>query len=173
MSIRLTHVPSYRLKRSGKRKVAVVSLPDGKGARHDVLLGKYGSKKSRAEYARVLADWEEADRTVSRPESDTGLTVNEWLAKFWNHAQIHYRHAGVTLTAEISDLRHTIQPLREMYGHTPAARCRPLCLEAIRQRLIYTPIAAKAKTTDLAQMRANCSPTSRHGCWASIVTIGD
>src|SRR5262249_24564886 len=47
-------VPSYRLhKQSGQ---AVVTLSDGTGGRRDVLLGKYGSPKSRADYTRVVSE---------------------------------------------------------------------------------------------------------------------
>jgi hypothetical protein len=41
-------VPSYRCKKSTNgRKYECVSLPDGMGGRHDVLLGEYGTKESR------------------------------------------------------------------------------------------------------------------------------
>jgi hypothetical protein len=51
-------VPSYRHhKQSGQ---AVVTLPDGLGGRRDVLLGKYKSKESRQEYARIIGAWEAA-----------------------------------------------------------------------------------------------------------------
>jgi hypothetical protein len=57
MSHRST-IPSYRHhKQSGQ---AIVTLPDGLGGRHDVLLGKYGTPESRDEYARVIAEWEAA-----------------------------------------------------------------------------------------------------------------
>src|SRR5215831_11564946 len=53
-------VPAYRLhKQSGQ---AVVTLPDGTGGRRDVLLGKHGTPESRAEYARVIAEWEAGGR---------------------------------------------------------------------------------------------------------------
>jgi hypothetical protein len=42
-------VPSYRLHKSSGQ--AVVTLPDGLGSRRDVLLGKYNTPASRAEYA--------------------------------------------------------------------------------------------------------------------------
>jgi hypothetical protein len=46
---RTASVPSYRRhKQSGQ---AVVTLPDGLGGRRDILLGQYGSKESRLEYA--------------------------------------------------------------------------------------------------------------------------
>jgi hypothetical protein len=61
---RRNHIPSYRHhKQSGQ---AVVTLPDGLGGRRDVLLGKYDTPESRAEYARVLAEWEASGRRPPR-----------------------------------------------------------------------------------------------------------
>ncbi len=52
---RRNHVPAYRLhKQSGQ---AVVTLPDGLGGRKDFLFGPFNSPESRAEYARLLAEW--------------------------------------------------------------------------------------------------------------------
>jgi hypothetical protein len=46
---RKPHVPAYR--RHKQSSQAVVTLPDGVGGHHDVLLGKYGTPASRVEYA--------------------------------------------------------------------------------------------------------------------------
>ncbi len=74
-------VPSYRL--HGQSGQAVVTLSDGLGNRRDVLLGKYGTPESRAEYVRVLAEWEAAGRrlpTRSAEGSAPDITVNEVAA---------------------------------------------------------------------------------------------
>jgi hypothetical protein len=56
MPRRRNPVPTYRLhKQSGQ---AIVTLTGGLGRRRDVMLGRHGSPESRAEYARVLVDWE-------------------------------------------------------------------------------------------------------------------
>jgi hypothetical protein len=69
-------VPSYRKHRQSGQ--ALVTLTDGLGGRKDILLGKHGTKESRVEYARVIAEWEAAGRTVPR-ESAAGfdLTIHE------------------------------------------------------------------------------------------------
>ena len=57
MARRPNPIPSYRLhKQSGQ---AVVTLRDGTGKRRDVLLGIYNTPESKAEYRRVLAEWED------------------------------------------------------------------------------------------------------------------
>ena len=64
-------IPSYRLhKQSGQ---ADVTLTDPIGRRRDVLLGPHVTPESRAEYRRVLAEWEAAGRSLppKSPADDT------------------------------------------------------------------------------------------------------
>jgi integrase len=127
-------VPTYRHhKQSGQ---AIVTLTDGFGQRHDVLLGNYGTATSRAEYLRVIAEWESAGRTLSKPAEATDLTVNELIAAFWPYAEKHYRRSDGTTTNELEDYRFTLRPLKRLYGHTPAKDFGPLALKATRQAMI-------------------------------------
>jgi len=130
-------VPSYRLhKQSGQ---AVVTLTDGMGTRRDVLLGRYGTPESRAEYARVLTEWEASGHRLpakSAEPSAPNLSVNELLLAFWQHAEQHYRRPDGTPTSEIDCLRAALRPLRQLYGHTPVKEFGPLALRAVRQQMI-------------------------------------
>jgi hypothetical protein len=128
-------IPSYRLhKQSGQ---AIVSLPDGIGGRKDLLLGKYGTPESRAEYARVLSEWETGGRRISNGSQATvDLTVNELILAFWKHAENHYRRPDGTPTGEIHCLRAALRPLRDLYGHTLVRDFGPLALKAVRQKMI-------------------------------------
>jgi hypothetical protein len=82
---RRNRIPSYRLhKRSGQ---AVVTLPDGLGGRRDVLLGAYDTPESRAEYLRVLAEWEAAGRGLPRRDPGAGLSVAELILVYWRHCE--------------------------------------------------------------------------------------
>jgi hypothetical protein len=66
-------VPTYRCHRQSGQ--AIVTLTDGLGGRFDVLLGKLGTAASRAEYARIIAEWalatailhQRSDPVVGRP----------------------------------------------------------------------------------------------------------
>src|SRR6476620_5800052 len=85
-------VPSYRRhKQSGQ---AIVTLTDGMGGRTDVLLGKYGSKASREEYARVIAEWEAAGRRPPRSLAAADLTVNELALRYWRFVETFYVKEG-------------------------------------------------------------------------------
>jgi integrase len=135
MAGRPRSVPSYRRhKQSGQ---ALITLTDGFGGRRDVLLGKYGSKESRVEYARLIAEWEATGRRLpaaTDPGSD--LTINELLAAFWRHAQGHYVRPDGTPTNELDEYRLTFRPVKQLYAHTPAAAFGPLALKAVRKTMI-------------------------------------
>jgi integrase len=111
-------------------------LPDGLGGRHDVLLGEYGSEKSRLEYARIIAEWEAGDRRPPQQATTKDLSVNELILAFWKHAEEHYRQPDGTPTNELNDFRLSLKPLRELYGHTVAREFGPLALKAVRQKMI-------------------------------------
>jgi integrase len=128
-------VPSYRIhKQSGQ---AIVTLPDGLGGRQDLLLGKYGSPESRAEYARVLSEWESNGRRLRQVDHHgLDLTLSELMIAYWKHAESHYRRPDGTPTGEIHCLRAAFRPLRQLYGHTIVGEFGPLALKTVRQKMI-------------------------------------
>src|SRR5579862_1662795 len=132
---RSLRIPLYRLhKQSGQ---AVVTLTDGLGGRRDLLLGRYGTTESRAEYARAIAEWEAAGRQFKIAGATAGtLSINELILTFWQHAQQHYRREDGTPTNELSDYKLSLKQLREMYGTQAAAAFGPLKLKAVRQSMI-------------------------------------
>jgi integrase len=132
---RTPHIPTYRRhKQSGQ---AIVTLSDGLGGRRDVVLGKYGTAASRAEYARVIAEWEASGRHLPVARATVAdLTINEVVARFWRHAEQHYRHPDGTATNELHDFKYSLRPLRHLYGHTPAKDFGPLALKAIRELMV-------------------------------------
>jgi integrase len=129
---RESHVPSYRKhKQSGQ---AIVTLPDGTGGRRDVLLGKFGTKKSRVEYARIIGEWEAGGRSpgasLAKPKD---LTINELAFHFMRHAAQHYRRPDGTRTNEFNDYKLTLRPLTRVYGDTFACNFGPLALKAVQR----------------------------------------
>src|SRR6516165_6312695 len=127
--------PSYRLHKSSGQ--AIVTLSDGLGARYDVLLGKYGTAESRAEYARVVSEWETNGRRRPQPARKLpDSTVNELLDRFWSHVQEHYRRPDGTATSEVGEFKMALRPLRHLYGHTLARELGPIALKAVRQLMI-------------------------------------
>jgi hypothetical protein len=127
-------VPSYRLhKKSGQ---GIVTLRDGIGNRHDFLLGVHGTRESRIEYARVIAEWEAANRTIPLDSPTADLTVHELLVRFLKFADRHYRYPDGQPTTEIVAYEYAFKFLTPMYGDTRAVKFGPLALKAVRQEMI-------------------------------------
>jgi len=126
--------PSYRLhKQSGQ---AIVTLADRNGRRRDVLLGKYDTAESRAEYFRVLGEWEATGRRLTNRAAAAGISVNELFESFLDHAERHYRGPDGSVTAEVVNFKLAFRLVRENYGLSPAAQFGPLALKAVRQKMV-------------------------------------
>jgi integrase len=127
------HVPTYRKHRQSGQ--AVVTLPDGLGGRRDVLLGRYGSKESRLEYARVIAEWEANGRRLPVAVAAADLSVNEMILGYWRFAEGYYRKNGQP-TKQLDRVKRALKPVKELYGHTAAKDFGPLALKAVRERMV-------------------------------------
>ncbi len=148
---RRNHIPAYRLhKQSGQ---AIVTLPDGLGGRRDFTLGEYGSPESRAEYARMLAEWEASARSLPPPATAADITINELIVRFWPHVEAHYRRPDGTPTSEQEDFKLSLRPLREMYGHTAAKQFGPLALKALRQKMIDSALCRGVSNQRIGRIR--------------------
>lgn len=125
--------PTYRLHKA--RQSAVVTI-NGR----NVYLGAYGSPESHECYARLIAQWQAqhgqslpAEPATTAPQP--GLSINELILRYWQHALQHYRKHGV-LTGYHESIRSALRYLRKLYGSTPAKDFGPLALKAVRQAMI-------------------------------------
>lgn len=123
-------VPAYRLHKQSGQAIVTVSL---NGTRKDMLLGRYDSPESKAEYGRVLKSLESGALGGAAPAD---ITVNELCLGYWKHAETYYRHADGTPTSELSDLKYAIRAFREVYGETPAREFGPLAFKTLRERMV-------------------------------------
>ncbi|MBL9165832.1 MAG: site-specific integrase [Planctomycetaceae bacterium] len=121
-------LPSYRRhKASGQ---AVVTL-NGK----DHYLGPHGSKVSRDQYDRLIAEWlANGRRTVKQEQAS--ISMEELLAAFWEHAQQYYKGLDGLPTKEVDAYRQAMKPLRALYGATQVESFGPLALKTVRERFI-------------------------------------
>jgi integrase len=126
-------VPSYRKHRQSGQ--AVVTLPDGLGRRHDILLGKYGTQQSRLEYSRVITEWEVAGRSLPQSPDGQDLTINELILAYCRFAEGYYRKNGQP-TTQLDRVRRSLRPVKELYRHTPAKDFGPLALKAVRVSMV-------------------------------------
>jgi hypothetical protein len=147
-------VPSY-LKHSATGQARVVI--SGK----TYYLGPYGSAKSRAEYARLIAEWSGSHSTIAPAPSNAtsrqeGLYISELVPAYIRYAESYYVKNGEQ-TSQVAVVRMAVRPVRQIYGHTLARDFGPVALETCRQKLIdqatEQPVENEAATTALAQHR--------------------
>ena len=124
-------IPSYRLhKASGQ---AVVTL-NGR----DHYLGPHNTESSRRVYERLVAEWLANHRqwpATDAPTSSAGVTIDELILAFWQHAEGYYVKNGKP-TSTLDSIRVACRPLNEAYGDQPATDFGPLKLKAVRQKMI-------------------------------------
>ena len=144
--------PAYRKHRQSGQ--AVVTLSDPTGRRKDYLLGPYGSSQSKAEYARLIAEWTAAGWCIPHVgPAPADLTVNEMLVRFWTHVTAYYRHADGAPTSEVDSYRLSLRPLKALYGHTPAKDFGPLALKAVRNAMIEADLSRKLINQRVGRVR--------------------
>jgi integrase len=123
--------PKYRRhKRSGQ---AVATF----GGR-DFYLGAFGSKASKAEYRRRLAEWNAAGCPDSTPSDPSALTVVELIERYWGHVKTYYPNQ-----TQESTIKPTLRRLRRLYGPTLATEFGPLAMKAFQRALIDERITLK------------------------------
>jgi integrase len=146
-------VPAYRLhKQSGQ---AIVTLRDGLGGRCDVTLGKHGTAASRAEYARVVAEWESNGRRLPQRFGavDESLSVAEIMVRYWRWAESYYRDDDGQPARELENIREALKPLRRLYGQTTANEFGPLALRSLQQQLAKDGLARTTINMRITRIR--------------------
>ncbi len=118
-------LPKYRFHRVSRQ--AVVTL-NGK----DHYLGPHGTKASKIEYDRLIAEWlANGRRTPTPAPEESGITITELLAAYMVWAKGYYRDSD-----ELTNTILSVAPLKILYGREPAAEFSPLKLKAVRQQMI-------------------------------------
>ena len=139
-----SRVPSYRLhKQSGQ---AIVTL-NGR----DICLGKHDTPQSKSQYNRLLSEWIANGRFL--PPSPQAVTILEIADAFLKHAEIYYRDAEGEFTSEVFNYRSALKPLLKLYADMPAAEFGPLCLKAVREKMIELEWCRKSVNDQTARIK--------------------
>lgn len=134
-------VPKYsKHKASGQ---AVVTL-----AGRDHYLGRYGTKASRAEYDRLIAEWLAAGRP-QQPAKETDLTVAELALAYQRHAQTYYRKASGRPTKTVNVVKAAMLKLTDIYSDLLALEFGPRHLKTVQQAMIRAG-AARSYINDVS-----------------------
>ncbi len=128
--------PSYR-RRPGYTQ-AIVTLTDSvTKKRRDFWLGPHGTKESREQYHRVIAEWEANGRRFPRavsgqtaPNKPAGLELVVLIRDFYRWATRNYDKG------ELRSFYIVMVLMRRYYGRTPAVEFGPRKLRMLREEMI-------------------------------------
>ncbi|WP_149110395.1 hypothetical protein [Limnoglobus roseus] len=145
---RKKRIPGYLLhKPTG---LARVLLPLPGGGYDEKYLGPYGSPESRAEYARVIAEF--TGVALPSPASG-GCSVNKVVLAFWQHCEGYYLGPDGKPTSELMGIKQALRPLRSRFGETPAADFCPLNLKAVLDDMVRLGWSRKVVNARIDRVR--------------------
>jgi integrase len=124
-------VPGYRRHRPSGQAVLTLSGQDH-------YLGPHGTKVSKAEYDRVVAEWLARGRRPLVDQEDAGageITIIELVAAYVRYAKGYYRKGG-KITTEIGAILNAVKLLNSMYGRESVNEFGPLKLQAVQQAMV-------------------------------------
>ena len=150
MSARRKPTPSYLFHKQSGRARAVWT--DTTGTRQQKLLpGAYDSPESRTAFARLQLEHETSPAAaVAAPN---GISVNELLLAYIDHAEQHYRDSDGNPTDEVRHLKTALRHVRELYGEIPVKEFGPLALKAVRQKFVELKWSRKTVNTRAERVR--------------------
>ncbi len=136
-------VPKYR-KHKGTGQ-AVVTLS---GVDH--YLGPHGTKASKFEYDRLVAEWLARGRALEVPAEV--FTVAELILQFLKWAKVHYQRNG-TPTGTLDNHKYAFKTLRKYYGRKPVNEFGPKSLKTLRRVLIDSKLSRRTVNDRIASIK--------------------
>jgi integrase len=117
----------------------------------DIYLGRTGSDRAKAEYARVVA--EIAAGQLPGADQAGERTLRELSVIWLEHATRQYRDEVGALKSEYQNHRDALAPLLALYGHTPAAEFTPRRLKAVQQEMVRRGWCRRVCNRQLVRLR--------------------
>lgn len=125
MSRPKSSIPAYRKHSSGSARVTI----NGR----DYLLGPHGSKASKREYDRLIAEYLAGGRSASFGAAADQRTVAVLVRDYLRFAKGYY---GTGKSSEWHRIKLAAKPLTTLYATTPAVDFGPERFKAVRQKMI-------------------------------------
>jgi hypothetical protein len=121
-------LPKYRKHRASGQAVVTLDAVD-------FYLGPHGSKASRLEYDRLIAEWLANGRRMPAKDSEGHLAIVEVLIAYKRHAEVYYVKNGEA-TGEVAPILSAMRIVKRLYSKLPAEEFGPLKLQAVQQAMI-------------------------------------
>lgn len=116
-----------------------------------VSLGIYGSPESKAEFDKVIANWEaaHAERT---PTVNVQLTVSRLAYLFLKHAETEYLRNGKP-TGETANFRQALQSMNHLFHGVRVIDFGPKKLKQLQQQLVKEGLAQQTINGRIRRIR--------------------
>ncbi len=121
-------LPKYRKHRASGQAVVTLDAVD-------YYLGPHGTKASRIEYDRLIADWLANGRRMPAKDTAGHVAVMEVLIAYKRFADGYYIKNGV-VTGEVAAIVSAMRIVKRLYGKLDSAEFGPLKLQAVQQAMI-------------------------------------
>ena len=139
-------IPKYREHRASGQAICTIHG-------RDHYLGAHGTKASRLEYDRIIAEWLVAGRNPVGISADE-LTIAELCVRYLKFASKYYQRHG-ECTGETPAVKAMMRTLRPLYGRQRCCEFGPLALKAVRQQFVGEGLSrsyANAQTARIKRM---------------------
>jgi integrase len=136
-------LPKYQKHRGSSQ--AVVTL-----CGVDYYLGPHGSKSSKLQYDRLIAEWLRNGRRL-HPAGES-ITMVELCARYLRFAKAYYQKDG-RCTKVAPAVKACIKYLKDWYGREQAADFGPLALKTVRQRMVEDGLSRRYVNDHTARIK--------------------
>lgn len=140
---------SYQTPKYRKHKASGQAFVELNGKRH--YLGPWGTKASKLEYDRRIAEWLVAGRNPTL-EAPAQLTVATLCARYLKFATKYHRKDG-KCTGEVPVIKAMIKFVVPLYGRKPCTEFGPLALKAVRHKMIEAGISRTYANSQTARIK--------------------
>ena len=136
-------LPKYRKHRASGQAVVTLNSVDH-------YLGPHGTKASKTEYDRLVAEWLSRGRALEvRAEA---ITVAELMLKFIRWAKVHYRRNG-SPTGTLDNHKFAFRVLRKFYGRKLVNEFGPKSLKTLQKVLVEEGLARRTVNDRIASIK--------------------
>jgi integrase len=121
-------LPKYQKHRTSGQAVVTLDTVD-------YYLGPHGTKTSRLEYDRLIAEWLTNGRRMPVADAEGKVTVMEVLAAYKRFAEGYYVKNG-KVTNEVTAISSAMRIVKRLYGKIDGGDFGPLKLQAVQQAMV-------------------------------------
>ncbi len=125
MSLSTGRIPKYRKHSSGQARVTI----NGR----DYLLGPHGTKTSKNEYDRVIAEFLASGRSPTFGIQQDAYTVAMLIRDYLSHARSYY---GTDEASDYHRIIPALKPVKALYAKSNAADFGPTQIKAVRETMV-------------------------------------